>query len=329
MRDKDRVVLVFEKSKDGKAILLTADVNQNNDLTDDRTVQLVMDEKNEQAEAVVKIERFLGQDRTHPIWLPYSFSYSIGKDKTGKSQEHYGYSTHYRMEGTVDVGSRRYRVCLWDLTMDGKYDQSDLNQGSAIAIDLDDNGKFFGRDEYFVAGKLIPLADTYYVVDTVAADGTEVVFRHSDLRPLKIGDPAPDFLLTDSSGSAFRLGDYRGRVVLLDFWASWCGFCLRAFPDVNDFAKKNTGKPFDIIGVDVDDAALLDKARQVIKKYGLTWREVMDGKGTSTPLMDRLGAKSDFGPSVPLYVVIDKDGAIRAGSAQFDIVKKVLEELLR
>jgi thiol-disulfide isomerase/thioredoxin len=328
-RDINPVILILDKTKDGRTILVTADTNQNNDLTDDQTAQLVLDKDNEGGTTVINIERFRGTGRTQSITLPYFISYSIGKDRDGKQREHIGYGTHYRMEGTVDVGSLQHKVCLWDLTMDGKYNQSDLKQGSAIAVDLDDNGKFYGRNEYFVAGALIPLAGTYYEVDEIALDGSEIVFRRSELEPLKIGSPVPDLPLTDSLGKAFHLSDYRGRVVLLDFWASWCGFCLAAFPDVSEFAMKNAGKAFDVIGVNVDDAALLDKARQVVDKYDLSWREVMDGKGTVSPLYDRFGAKSDFGPSLPLYIVIDKEGFIRAGLPQFDEAKKVLEELLK
>jgi thiol-disulfide isomerase/thioredoxin len=327
-RDSDHVVMVFDKVDGGKAIRAVVDTKQNNDLTDEKPVQLTVNEKNGTGEATVKIERFLGPDRTNPRWLPYYLDYMVHKGKDGKISEHYAYGTFYCMDGLLDAGLRKYRIRLWDLTMDGRFDAEDFKVGSAIAIDLNEDGKF-NENEFFTGGQLIPLAGTYYLFESVAEDGSEVVFHRTDLRPLKIGDSAPNFSLTDSQGKIFHLSDYRGQAVLLDFWASWCGFCLEAFPAINDFIKKSSGKPFIVVGVNLDEAKDLDKARQVIDKYKLSWREVIEGNGASSPLYDTFGSKSEFGASLPLYIAIDKAGLVRAGSGKFEDVKKILEELLK
>jgi peroxiredoxin len=327
-RDSDHVVMVFDKVDGGKAIRAFVDTNQNNDLSDEKPVEFTINERTGQGEAIVKIERFLGPNKTNPRWLAYYLNRTVHMDKDGKISENYGYGTLYCMDGALDAGLRKYRIRLWDLTMDGRFGVEDFKVGSAIAIDLNGDGKF-NENEFFTGAQLIPLAGTYYLFESVAEDGSEVVFHRTDLSPLRIGDSAPNFSLTDSQGTIFRLSDYRGQAVLLDFWASWCGFCLEAFPAINDFTKKSSGKPFIVIGVNLDEAKDLEKARQVIDRYKLSWREVMEGNGTSSPLYDTFGSKSEFGASLPLYIVIDKAGIVRAGSGKFDGAKKVLEELLK
>ena len=326
--DKDAVVLIFEKLEGGKTIRVTADTNQNNDLTDEKSIEFAVDRKKGEFELLLRIERFIGPDKTRPIWLPYSFQYQESTGRAGEKIDNFIYSGHYCMDGDLEVSSKTYKFRLWDLTLDGKFDRNDLKQGSAIAIDLNGDGKFFGREEFFGEGQLIPLTGTYYQTESIAEDGAEIVFRQSALHPLKVGDLAPDFPLTDVRGKSFRLSDYRGRVVLLDFWASWCHFCIEAFPAVNDFARKSETKHLDVVGINVEDAKSLDTARKLIEKHGLAWRQVMEGKGISLPIMDAFGSKSEFGMSVPLYIVIDERGIVRAGSAKFDEVRKVLDELV-
>jgi len=329
--DKDHVVFIFEKvqgSQGGESIRVTADTNQNNDVSDEKPIQFIADEKTGSGVVLFSIERFLGPNRTQSRWLPYYLFHTVRKDKDGKINERYWFGTYYCMDGTLDVDAQKYKVRLWDITMDERYDLNDLKMGMAVAIDLNGDGKF-SENEFFWGDQLIPLAGTYYLPEGVTGDGSEIVFRRTELRPLKIGDPAPDFPLTDSLGKAFRLSEYRGRVILLDFWASWCHFCIEGFPAVNDFAKKAAHKPFIVIGINVDDAKLLNKARQVIEKYGLTWRQVMEGKGTSIPLKDAFGPKSEFGSSIPLYIVIDEKGIVRAGSAEFEKVKNILDDLVK
>jgi thiol-disulfide isomerase/thioredoxin len=329
--DKDHVVFIFEKvqgPQGGESVRVTVDTNQSNDLSDEKPIQFIADEKSGNEIALFSIERFLGSNRTQSSRLPYYLGHTTYKNKDGMNVERYSYGTRYCMDGTLNVDAQKYKIRLWDITMDGKYDQDDLKMGSAVAIDLNGDGKY-NENEFFMGDQLIPLAGSYYLFESVAEDGSEIVFHRTELRPLKIGGLAPDLPLTDSLGKRFRLSDYRGRVVLLDFWASWCHFCLEAFPSVIDFAKNNADNAFIVIGINVDDAKFLDKAHQVIEKYGLTWREVMEGKGTSGPLMDAFGSKSEFGKSVPLYIVIDKKGIVRAGSAEFEKVKKILDELVK
>jgi len=74
------------------------------------------------------------------------------------------------------------------------------------------------------------------------------------LRAVDAGEKAPDFTLPSVEGSSkVQLSDFRGKVVLVDFWASWCLPCARALPELEELSRKLTGKPFVIVGVNTDN----------------------------------------------------------------------------
>jgi peroxiredoxin len=85
---------------------------------------------------------------------------------------------------------------------------------------------------------------------TVGADQT---FVRAALEPSSARKPAPDFLLKDASAKAITLKSYRGKVVLLDFWATWCTGCKQEIPWFVDFQKTYGPQGFAVVGVSVDD----------------------------------------------------------------------------
>lgn len=117
-----------------------------------------------------------------------------------------------------------------------------------------------------------------------------------------LGKQAPDFDAVDQSGAKFKLSDYRGKVVVLDFWGSWCTPCVGLLPHNNFLLDKYPDKDFTIIGVDSDDPT---KATANLKIEGVTYRNAMDG-GQKGPLAKLYGV--DGWPTV---YVIDRQGVIR------------------
>ena len=92
----------------------------------------------------------------------------------------------------------------------------------------------------------------------------------------KIGKPAPDITLNNPDGKSVSLSSLRGKYVLIDFWASWCGPCRQENPNVVRMYNKFKGKNFEIFGVSLDKEK--DKWLAAIEKDKLTWTHVSDLK---------------------------------------------------
>lgn len=113
--------------------------------------------------------------------------------------------------------------------------------------------------------------------------------------------PAPDFTLPRMDGSALRLGEQRGQVVMLNFWASWCAPCKQEMPHLNRLYDKYRDAGFVLLGVNVDDDPR--KANEVVARLGLRFPVLLDGGKKVSRLYD-LNA-------MPTTVVIDRDGRVR------------------
>ena len=112
---------------------------------------------------------------------------------------------------------------------------------------------------------------------------------------------APDFTLRGADGRNLRLNEQRGQVVLVNFWASWCGPCRQEMPHLNRLYDKYKASGFTLLGVNIDDDPRL--ANAVAARMGLKFPVLLDAEKTVSTLYD-LG-------SMPATVLIDRDGRVR------------------
>ena len=141
-------------------------------------------------------------------------------------------------------------------------------------------------------------------------------------RELAIGKLAPEIVGTDSDGKPLKLSDYRGKVVVLVFWASWCGPCMEQVPHEVALAKRLADKPFTILGVNLDRT--LAAARAVIEKEKIPWPNFCDGDPTKPgPIFTLYHIQS-----VPVIYVLDHKGIIRAKDVHGAALDKCAETLL-
>jgi len=112
---------------------------------------------------------------------------------------------------------------------------------------------------------------------------------------------APDFTLTDLSGKSISLSDLKGKVIFVNFWATWCGPCRHEIPDFIEFYKKNKDKGAVILGVSVDKSA--NKVRDFVDEYEINYPIAM-----ATDIMVK-----DYKPGkfIPTTFVIDSAGMIQ------------------
>lgn len=151
-----------------------------------------------------------------------------------------------------------------------------------------------------------------------------VLERLENLKKVAVGEKFTDFELKDVNGKDHKLSDYagKGKVVLVDFWASWCPPCREEMPNLVEAYKQYKAKGFEIVGVSLDN----DKEawKKGIKDLNITWPQLSDLNG-----WENAGAAAYYVNSIPHTVLIDKEGTIVAKNLRGGEVAAKLAELLK
>lgn len=126
---------------------------------------------------------------------------------------------------------------------------------------------------------------------------------------------------TDLNGNKVDLAAMKGKVVLVDFWATWCGPCVAELPNVLEAYKKHHDKGFEIIGISLDqDKAALEN---FIKERGMPWPQYFDGKGWENSIAQKYSISS-----IPATFLIGKDGKVTASNLRGEaLVAEVARQL--
>ncbi|MEI7588420.1 MAG: TlpA disulfide reductase family protein [Chitinophagia bacterium] len=138
----------------------------------------------------------------------------------------------------------------------------------------------------------------------------------------KVGSVMPDFKQNDVNGKSVSLTSFKGKFVLIDFWASWCGPCRAENPNVVKTFNKFKDKNFTILSVSLDQ----DKAKwlEAIKKDGLTWTHVSDLKYWNNEVAVQFGVQS-----IPASYLIDPNGVVIGRDLRGDDLTKALEAVIK
>ncbi|HWJ92373.1 MAG TPA: TlpA disulfide reductase family protein, partial [Flavisolibacter sp.] len=137
-----------------------------------------------------------------------------------------------------------------------------------------------------------------------------------------IGKTAPDFMQPDTSGNTVKLTDLRGKYVLVDFWASWCGPCRAENPNLVKTFTRYKDKGFTVLGVSLDQPGKKDASLAAIHKDGLTWTQVSDLKFWDNEAAVLYGIKA-----IPSNLLLDPQGKIIAKDLRGEELAKKLSEL--
>jgi len=227
--------------------------------------------------------------------------------------------------GDIELGDKRYRLAIVDEDTDGRYD--DLENGTLL-LDVDGDGEFLlmtDSHEIFSLAEPFNLDGVVYQVAAVSPDGSWMQVLPSEVDvaprlPLLPGFSAPSFEAVDANGKAFSLDAQRGRVVVLDFWASWCAPCIAELPTFEQITREFSMKDVVVVGVNRDRSE--SAFRAAIEDYGIDTLQIYD---------------SDVGPvgdiyriaGIPMTYIIDRAGMIVArglrGEALVAAIRDVIE----
>ena len=138
-----------------------------------------------------------------------------------------------------------------------------------------------------------------------------------------VGKAFPNFTATDPvTGEKFALTDLRGKVVLVDFWATWCGPCVRELPNVKRAYKKYKDQGFEIVSISLDTDRR--KFKSFVSRQRMDWYHVMDGGGWSTRLSKKYNIRS-----IPAMFLLDANGVCVSDSARGSRLAPAIEKALR
>lgn len=161
----------------------------------------------------------------------------------------------------------------------------------------------------------------------IKKDRNEIVEKNRKLEePKWVGKEAPDFSLPDANGKEVKLSSFRGKYVLVDFWASWCMPCRRENPNVVKAYNRFKDKNFSILGVSLDNPGEKENWLTAVKKDNLAWTQVSDLKGWESAVV----AMYDFGQAgIPYNLLLDPNGVVIGERLRGEALEEKLAEVLK
>jgi thiol-disulfide isomerase/thioredoxin len=219
-------------------------------------------------------------------------------------------------------------------------DENAAPSGIALFVDVNGSGKFDVRGEDFDIAKPFNIGGTTYEIEGMKPDGSEFKIVKSSKTVAEIPTP-PDhrvghkitpFEAQNMDGKTVNFpGDYKGKVVMLDFWATWCGPCMKEVPGLVETYKNYHAKGFEVLGVTLDNADATDKINDVTKKREMSWPQIYDGKGWKARIADLYvirGIPSAFLVDGDSGEIIATGGSLRGGDLD-GTIKDALEKKVK
>jgi len=144
--------------------------------------------------------------------------------------------------------------------------------------------------------------------------------EEADLK-LAVGKVFPDFEENDLADKPLSVGKYKGKVVLVDFWATWCGPCVGELPNVLKTYEKYHPKGFEIVGVSLDSDKT--KLTSFMETKKITWQQYFDGKGWGNKLAGKYGVSS-----IPATFLLDREGKIISKNLRGEALEAEVAKIL-
>ena len=283
---------------DATGYTLYADINANGDLTDDPPMKMSRVDGRYSAffETTVK-----AGDQSYPVRLKLVVDRVAPPGKTEKELALLTYGTTVRA-GTITVGGKPVKFSLSG--SQGIYSQP--YQG--IEIDTNGDGVLDPKIEgYLNSEQFVNIGDVTYQFTVDRYGRTLTLTPQAKKQPgravLLPGYPAPDFAFADLGGTKRKLSDFKGKVLLLDFWGTWCGPCVASIPKTLEAYAKYHARGFEVLGIDAGDKR--DKLDAFLAEKKIPWMQTMEDDDGPIATLYRV-------EGWPSYFLIGPDGRIVA-----------------
>ncbi|MEQ1643309.1 MAG: TlpA disulfide reductase family protein [Pyrinomonadaceae bacterium] len=296
----DQEKIPIQVWRDGNGFLIAVDSDGDKDLGDEKKIPL-------SAGSTIKVVA----KKSLRVGKPNIFPFAITHERSepgGQTVDDFSIVSHYTATGKLRYGRCSANIVLSDIDHDGNFALVDSTRGTNLGLDLNNDGKMYGRAEYHRTSEIVEFCDRSFIVS--ALTNSRITFSLTPLRLAKVGEVVPKFSFSLLDGKSITSSGLKGKPFVLDFWASWCVPCVEALPEMKNLEREYAGR-VEFYSINVDSNSQKKIAETIIDKNELRDFSAIRMQGDDDPLWKVFGGMNLNRLSIPLYVLVDSNGIVK------------------